>query len=326
MSISDDPKKQVFTVTINNLTAGDSGYYWCGVEISRGSAVGTRVSLSVTEGVSTVRWVTVQIGGSVTILCSYDNMYQEQVKYWCKGWDWSSCSPKVRTNSPKISDEMSINDDPTKPVFTVTINNLRSRDSGYYWCGVEISGGSAVGTRVYLSVTQGVSTVNTVSVQRGGSVTIPCFYDNIYQKHEKYWCRGSDWSSCTPIVHTDAPYITGDVSIRDDPDQQVINVTMNNLTSGDSGYYWCGVEISRGSTVGTRVYLSVPGDDEEGGNNEKQRWEQVLDAALKAGTGVLYLICTIIAIQLHWSSCRKRGSNQREGDDEGGAKTGLKKF
>ncbi|XP_072566675.1 polymeric immunoglobulin receptor-like [Paramormyrops kingsleyae] len=310
MSIRDDHTKQVFTVTINNLTSWDSGYYWCGVEISRGSAVGTRVYLSVTQGVSTVSWATVQIGGSVTILCSYDNMYQEQVKYWCKGSDWSSCSRIVRTNSSKISGEVSISDDPTKQVFTVTINNLKSGDSGSYWCGVEISRGSAVGTSVSLSVTEGVSTLNTVSVQSGGSVTIPCFYDNIYQKHEKYWCRGSDWSSCTPIVRTDSPKISGDVSIRDYPDQRIFNVTMNNLTDGDSGYYWCGVEISRGPAVGTRVYLSVTEDDEEGGNNEKQRWEQVLDAALKAGTGVLYLICTIIAIQLHWSSCRKRGSNQ----------------
>uniref|UniRef100_A0A3B3RGH0 Ig-like domain-containing protein n=1 Tax=Paramormyrops kingsleyae TaxID=1676925 RepID=A0A3B3RGH0_9TELE len=102
-----------------------------------------------------------------------------------------------------------------------------------------------------------VSTLNTVSVQSGGSVTIPCFYDNIYEEHEKYWCRGSDWSSCTPIVHTDSTNITGEVSIRDYPDQQVFNVTMNNLTAGNSGYYWCGVEISRGSAVGTRVYLSV---------------------------------------------------------------------
>uniref|UniRef100_A0A3B3QPK3 Ig-like domain-containing protein n=1 Tax=Paramormyrops kingsleyae TaxID=1676925 RepID=A0A3B3QPK3_9TELE len=99
--------------------------------------------------------------------------------------------------------------------------------------------------------------MNTVSVQRGGSVTIPCFYDNIYQKHEKYWCRGSDWSSCTPIVHTDHPMISGDVSISDDPTKAVFTVTINNLTSGDSGSYWCGVEIGRGYTVGRQVSLSV---------------------------------------------------------------------
>lgn len=33
VSISDDPAQQVFTVTMNNLTEADSGWYSCGVEI-----------------------------------------------------------------------------------------------------------------------------------------------------------------------------------------------------------------------------------------------------------------------------------------------------
>uniref|UniRef100_A0A3B3Q8P8 Ig-like domain-containing protein n=1 Tax=Paramormyrops kingsleyae TaxID=1676925 RepID=A0A3B3Q8P8_9TELE len=104
----------------------------------------------------------------------------------------------------------------------------------------------------------GADSVSSVGeVSRGGSVTIPCSYDNIYQQHEKYWCRGSDWSSCTTIVRTDSPQKKDEVSIRDDPDQRVFIVTMNNLKTGNSGYYWCGVEISRGSAVGTRVSLSV---------------------------------------------------------------------
>nr|XP_023662368.1 polymeric immunoglobulin receptor-like [Paramormyrops kingsleyae] len=257
VSIRDDPDQRVFIVTMNNLKTGNSGYYWCGVEISRGSAVGTRVSLSVTEGVSTLNTVSVQRGGIVTIPCSYDDRFKTLVKYWCRGSDWSSCSPIVRTDSTKISGEVSIRDDPDQLVFTVTIKNLTAGDSGSYWCGVEISRGSTVGTRVYLSVTEGVSTANTMAVQRGGSVTIPCFYDNIFKTHVKFWCRGSDWSSCTPIVRTDSPKISSEVSIRDDPDHRVFIVTMNNLKTGDSGYYWCGVEISRGSAVGTWVYLSV---------------------------------------------------------------------
>ncbi|XP_072566572.1 CMRF35-like molecule 8 isoform X2 [Paramormyrops kingsleyae] len=181
-----------------------------------------------------------------------------------------------------------------------------------------------------------VSTVSRVSAWRGGSVTIPCFYGDRYKTHVKYWCRGDYRDACTPIVHSDSPQ-EGKVSIRDDPDQRVFTLTINNLTAGDSGYYSCGVKISVDSDAGASLYLSVTngspelsvdkqevtvvilGHDEDGGNTDKPRWEQVLDAVLKAGTGVLYLICTIIAIQLHWSSCRKRGSNQREA--VGGANT-----
>uniref|UniRef100_A0A3B3QGP3 Ig-like domain-containing protein n=1 Tax=Paramormyrops kingsleyae TaxID=1676925 RepID=A0A3B3QGP3_9TELE len=102
-----------------------------------------------------------------------------------------------------------------------------------------------------------VSSVGWVSVQRGGSVTIPCFYEDRYKTHVKYWCRGSHWSSCTPIVRSDSPQKKDEVSIRDNPKKQVFTVTMNNLAAGDSGYYWCSVEISGGSPVGTWVYLSV---------------------------------------------------------------------
>uniref|UniRef100_A0A3B3T9K7 Immunoglobulin domain-containing protein n=1 Tax=Paramormyrops kingsleyae TaxID=1676925 RepID=A0A3B3T9K7_9TELE len=97
-----------------------------------------------------------------------------------------------------------------------------------------------------------------VSVQGGGSVTIPCFYGDRYKTHVKYWCRGREWRSCTPIVHSDSPQ-EGNVSIRDDPDQRVFTVTINNLTLGDSAYYWCGVEISGALDVEDQVYLSVTG-------------------------------------------------------------------
>ncbi|XP_048866459.1 polymeric immunoglobulin receptor-like isoform X2 [Brienomyrus brachyistius] len=192
------------------------------------------------------------------------------------------------------------------------MNNLTAGDSGTYWCGVEISRGSAVGRRVYLSVTEGVSTLNTVSVQRGGSVTIPCFYDNMYQQHEKYWCNGSDWSSCTPIVHSKSSNISSEVSIRDDPDQRVFNVTMNNLTAGDSGSYWCGVEISGGAAVGSRVSLSVTEDDEEGGNNEKQS----LFLYVGLGSLVLLLIIIIITWKVWDKHKKKRAMNQNAGSTE----------
>uniref|UniRef100_A0A3B3SLE0 Ig-like domain-containing protein n=1 Tax=Paramormyrops kingsleyae TaxID=1676925 RepID=A0A3B3SLE0_9TELE len=108
---------------------------------------------------------------------------------------------------------------------------------------------------IYLFTT-GVSTVTGVTVQRGGSVTIPCVYSDRYKTHVKYWCRGRELRPCFPIVHSDSPQ-EGNVSIRDDPDQRVFTVTINSLTAGDSGYYWCGVKISGGTDVGDQVYLSV---------------------------------------------------------------------
>uniref|UniRef100_A0A3B3QQR1 Ig-like domain-containing protein n=1 Tax=Paramormyrops kingsleyae TaxID=1676925 RepID=A0A3B3QQR1_9TELE len=103
-----------------------------------------------------------------------------------------------------------------------------------------------------------VSSVGSVTAQRGGSVTIPCSYEDSYKTHVKYWCRENYFlDPCTAIVRSDSPQKKDEVSIRNDPDQSVFTVTMNNLTAGNSGYYWCGVEISRGLAVGTWIYVSV---------------------------------------------------------------------
>nr|XP_023663767.1 polymeric immunoglobulin receptor-like isoform X3 [Paramormyrops kingsleyae] len=201
------------------------------------------------------RQVSVLSGGSVTIPCFYGDRYKRHVKYWCKKNDRDACTPIVHSNSPQEG-KVSIRDDPDQRVFTVTINNLTTGDSGYFRCGVKISGGSDDGDQVVLSVTDGVSTVKWMRVQRRGSVTIPCFYSDRYKTHVKYWCRGNNRDSCTPIVHSDSPQ-ESKVSIRDDPDQRVFTLTINNFTHGDSGYYWCCVEISGASDPGDWVSLSV---------------------------------------------------------------------
>ncbi|XP_048866138.1 polymeric immunoglobulin receptor-like isoform X1 [Brienomyrus brachyistius] len=211
--------------------------------------------LTGADSVSTGGWVTVRSGRSVTIPCFYGDRYKTHVKKWCRGYNVRSCTPIVHTDSPQEG-KVSIRDDPDQRVFTVTINNLTAGDSGWFSCFVNISGGSDVRDWVYLSVTEGVSTLRRVSVQRGGSVTISCLYGDRYKTHVKYWCRGYNVSSCTPIVHTDSPQ-EGKVSVRDDPDQRVFTVTINNLTAEDSDRYWCGVKHSGASDVGDRVNLSV---------------------------------------------------------------------
>nr|XP_023658549.1 polymeric immunoglobulin receptor-like [Paramormyrops kingsleyae] len=211
--------------------------------------------LTGADSVSTVSWVSVQRGGSVTIPCFYDDRYKTHVKYWCRRYNVRSCTPIVHADSAEEG-KVSIRDDPDQQVFTLTINNLTTGESGFYSCGVKILGDVDVGDQVYLSVTDGVSALNRVSVQRRESVTIPCFYDDRYKTLVKYWCRGRNVSSCPPIVHSDSPQ-DGKVSIRDDPHQPVFTVTINNLTVGDSDFYSCGVKILGDVDVGDQVYLSV---------------------------------------------------------------------
>uniref|UniRef100_A0A8C9RGM9 Ig-like domain-containing protein n=1 Tax=Scleropages formosus TaxID=113540 RepID=A0A8C9RGM9_SCLFO len=107
-----------------------------------------------------------------------------------------------------------------------------------------------------------VKTLESISVQRGGSVIVPCYIDQKDKQHVKYWCKGKTWSSCTTMVRSDSPQSKGDMSIIDDPDQLVFYVTMRNLQEENSDTYWCGVDTDGASTAdevddGAYLYLTV---------------------------------------------------------------------
>nr|XP_023659791.1 transmembrane domain-containing protein TMIGD3-like isoform X2 [Paramormyrops kingsleyae] len=281
--------------------------------------------LTGADSVSTVSRVSAWRGGSVTIPCFYGDRYKTHVKYWCRGDYRDACTPIVHSDSPQEG-KVSIRDDPDQRVFTLTINNLTAGDSGYYSCGVKISVDSDAGASLYLSVTNGSPELSVdkqeVTGVEGDSVSVQCRYRN--SDSLKLWCKIR--GSCTS--ERSGSLDGRPVLIRDDTVNRVFSVTMRALERKDTGWYWCAagyhqipvhITVSQTTTTTTSTELVILGHDEDGGNTDKPRWEQVLDAVLKAGTGVLYLICTIITIQLHWSSCRKRGSNQREA--VGGANT-----
>ncbi|XP_045069358.1 polymeric immunoglobulin receptor-like [Coregonus clupeaformis] len=97
-----------------------------------------------------------------------------------------------------------------------------------------------------------------VSVQTGGSITIPCHYDQYYINHVKYWCKGYDWIRCSSLVRSDHPKSSGNASISDDINQRVFTVTMTDLEPEDSESYRCVVEINGGSDIMIQwFYLSV---------------------------------------------------------------------
>uniref|UniRef100_A0AAZ3QZI1 Ig-like domain-containing protein n=1 Tax=Oncorhynchus tshawytscha TaxID=74940 RepID=A0AAZ3QZI1_ONCTS len=81
-----------------------------------------------------------------------------------------------------------------------------------------------------------MSTGRHVSVQTGGSITIPCSYDQYYINH----------------VNTDR------ASISDDITQKVFTVIMTDLEPDDSNTYRCVVEINGGTdSMIQLLYLSV---------------------------------------------------------------------
>ncbi|XP_036843394.1 CMRF35-like molecule 3 isoform X2 [Oncorhynchus mykiss] len=103
-----------------------------------------------------------------------------------------------------------------------------------------------------------VSAARHVSVQSGGSITIPCSYDQYYIHHVKYWCKGYGWTHCFSVVRTDHPKSTDRASISDDITQKVFTVIMTDLEPDDSNIYRCVVEINGGTdSMIQLLYLSV---------------------------------------------------------------------
>ncbi|KAF5892811.1 CMRF35-like molecule 1, partial [Clarias magur] len=97
------------------------------------------------------------------------------------------------------------------------------------------------------------------NVKTGASVTIPCGYNKEYIQNKKYWCSGRDYSFCTIQAYTNETQ--GRVTVTDNPAESLFTVTMNNLQTGDTGWYWCVVEIggSGQRDVSEYLYITVKG-------------------------------------------------------------------
>ncbi|KAK9541475.1 hypothetical protein VZT92_001514 [Zoarces viviparus] len=198
-----------------------------------------RVLLIVTgltgiHSITTVSRVSVKAGGSISIPCLYDSRYVNHVKYLCKGSTWRHCTFAVRTDQSN-SKKFSIADDKTQRTFTVTVNDLRDKDTDHYWCAVEIDSWGDVGEDFHLSVTRGTPSL-TVDHQeitgfKGHHITINCYYSN---RGEMKWCRLG--RSC---VTRSSGSIDGTGVTINASGPNVFTVTMSGLKTESSGWYQC---------------------------------------------------------------------------------------
>ncbi|XP_034755064.1 polymeric immunoglobulin receptor-like [Etheostoma cragini] len=189
--------------------------------------------IGIHSQIVTVSKASVKAGGSISIPCLYESGDINHVKYLCKGNKWLSCSYAVKTNQPDNSGKFSIYDDINQRIFTVKINGLTD-DGGSYWCAVEKKGWD-VKQHFELSVTTGMPSLyvdhQEITAFEGRSVTVRCHckYPKITQ-----WCRlGSTCvSDQTGLIH--GTTVTIDNSVPNG-----FTVTMMELKTESSGWYWC---------------------------------------------------------------------------------------
>ncbi|KAL7851089.1 hypothetical protein AOLI_G00214450 [Acnodon oligacanthus] len=104
-----------------------------------------------------------------------------------------------------------------------------------------------------ISDSESLKTLKNLAVRRGGSLSIPCFYNEKYRSNRKYWCKGKVWSFCEIVAYTNT---NGSLSVTDHPTQNMFTVELKSLQDSDSGYYWCAVE----SDDRDYLYLTVSSD------------------------------------------------------------------
>uniref|UniRef100_A0A8C0G7M8 Ig-like domain-containing protein n=1 Tax=Chelonoidis abingdonii TaxID=106734 RepID=A0A8C0G7M8_CHEAB len=151
--LHDNPENGTFTVIMNQLTAGDAGYYWCITDgdTERKSTKELKI-IDGQPGLTGPKEIDAVIGTRVTIPCSYPCKYYSYQKYWCK-WHNTGCQSLISSEQNQTG--LVVNCDKEKRTLYLTFDQVIQTDQGWYWCGVSHSGHYGETMAVYLTVNGG---------------------------------------------------------------------------------------------------------------------------------------------------------------------------
>ncbi|MBN3315437.1 ITAE protein, partial [Atractosteus spatula] len=197
--------------------------------------------------------------GSVSISCTYSEGYEKNAKYFCKEEKkllGTKCVDLIKTevhNTQLANERVSLYDDTSARVFTVTIRRLTLEDAGKYYCAVKRSIVRDIYTEVDLQVKEALGSVKSaeklsVIADEGGPVSISCIYSQGYETNAKYFCKEEKKvlsTNCVNLIKTDAHntrYTDGRFSLFDNTSARVFTVTIMGVTLEDAGKYFCGVK------------------------------------------------------------------------------------
>ncbi|XP_046732107.1 CMRF35-like molecule 3 isoform X3 [Silurus meridionalis] len=189
---------------------------------------------------SASRHLHLQTGASVTIPCPYDRKYIHHKKYWCYRADLTLSYFIIQAYANGTNGKVTVTDNPSESLFTVTMKDLQTGNTGWYRCSVEIEGKTPdVTEELYITVKADPDLSvreSRVSGDEGGSITVQCLYSAAYQTTQKKWCRFRD-RSCNSVRRTDTSHKSA-VHISDDG-KSSFSVQMSGLKKSDGGWYWC---------------------------------------------------------------------------------------
>ncbi|KAL1005526.1 hypothetical protein UPYG_G00060230 [Umbra pygmaea] len=273
-----NPVKSYNRLIIDPVTSSDAGRYSC--------AVGGRDDLRSPEKTLTVRYGPrtpsvsvspsgeIMEGSSVTLTCSSDANPPVNKYTWYK----------KNVASPKASEQCYI------------ITNIRSEHSGEYYCEAENKCGHFNSSTVSVDVQYGprntsVSVSPSGKIMEGSSVTLTCSSDANPPVDNYTWYK----------KNVTSPKASG----------QSYNIT--NITSEDSGEYYCEAHSKIASKNSTSMMLTVAG-----------RQTTVMTAFVGVTVFLLVLICFSGFMCFRWKKASKSTSDTitRDTADYGQASSG----
>ncbi|KAG7319902.1 hypothetical protein KOW79_017045 [Hemibagrus wyckioides] len=182
--------------------------------------------------------LSLQTGATVTIPCRYDRKHITHKKYWCYNDHSTFSSCKIQAYANETMERVTVTDNPAESFFTVTLKDLQTENTGWYWCAVEIYGADvSEGLQITVKADPDLSVrERRVRGEEGGSVTVQCLYSAAYQNTQKWWCRFKD-RQCWTFRKTETSQDPS-VQLSDDGNSS-FSVMMSGLKKSDAGWYWC---------------------------------------------------------------------------------------
>uniref|UniRef100_A0A8C9YJI6 Ig-like domain-containing protein n=1 Tax=Sander lucioperca TaxID=283035 RepID=A0A8C9YJI6_SANLU len=162
---------------------------------------------------------------------------KSEVMFFCKE-NGSICEDILSTkSSPKSNGSFTLTE--TSSSFNMSISNVSSEHAGVYWCGVEGEKQTSDIFRFNLLTHIMKVSLKYDSPTVGQNLTYWCIYPE--GTTIKFICKGEDPSICIQIVST-AQSNAEKFSMMDDKVKRNITITVRNVTTEDTGTYWCGAE------------------------------------------------------------------------------------
>ncbi|XP_062921368.1 polymeric immunoglobulin receptor-like isoform X2 [Mobula hypostoma] len=247
-SITDNPEWEIFTVTVEDLHSGDTGWYSCGISTPGHDPIfnvhlqvsDETVSVPVLRNLSPAN--VSHLGGSVLVSCE---SLQGSLPIQYSWYEQTSSGDQMISDTNELVLPCQSLDLQAHQYYCKASNRLGIKSSGMLNVTIfnsrEICG---YVTRINGTISGALWAEDKVRGVVGRTVTIDCHYAPMYRSHTKYWCRMWD-HQCTSLVDTNGTNEQyGKMAIRDNTTQGIFTVTMENLVSQDTGLYRCGITTS----------------------------------------------------------------------------------